>query len=277
MSSIIDFNDPDHRIQSASAAFQKGLYHLFILKKRETTDVFAQVLRLYQCLFQLCLTELLLDSDYDLNKVKIQPRLRNFCQNPEQPTRREIDPAAIVDHTTFEKKKWRGFRKGHPLEKVSKCTLELYARVVDARHNLVYRPFMLDNLYEDCTLIDLLKHLPKTSDVEYAYQDFIKATVDCHIVEQKVKPPTVTLEDLQSGRASRCAGYFLELLFMVYQDQRDNRPTETLLLAYARMLNPTHQQLLEEVREYRNQLLDVEKLIKVPGITILDEWQAGEL
>jgi len=139
---------------------------------------------MYQSLFQLNLTQLLLDFDFCLSDLNIQGRLRRRCQNPKRPTRQELDPASLVTHATLEK--WGGFQKGHPLELVSKHTLSLYKRVVESRHNLVYRPFMLDQCFwEDCTLIDLLEHLPSVNEIEQAYQDFSNAVLNWHLVEEE--------------------------------------------------------------------------------------------
>jgi hypothetical protein len=104
MSDIHDFNDVPHRIRSASAAFQKGIYHLFVQRYHGTADLFTSVIRLYQCLFQLCLTYLLLDSTFSIESDDIRlRRLTKLSADPKRPTRREIDPAAVVNHSTFEK------------------------------------------------------------------------------------------------------------------------------------------------------------------------------
>ena len=291
MIDITDFDNSTHRVESASAAFQKGLYHLFILKNRQATDIYDQVLRMYQCLFQLNLTELLLDFDFQLSKLRIQRRLRQRCQNYEQPTRKELDPGALVTHATL--KNWKGFWQGHPLERVNKQTRDLHERVVESRHNLLYRPFMLDQCFwEDCTLIDLLKHLPSTKEIEEVYKDFFRAMVDWHlVVEEQMKMPqqgktprvifkNMVVENYLDGSPplnSRPASYFIELLFMVYKDRVGARPTETLLLTYARMLNPNDEQLLQEVRDYRNWLLDIGNLVRACQLAFLDEWRVGEL
>lgn len=40
-----------HRVWSSSAAFQKGLYHLFLLNRGSDVDNYAGVLRTYQAIF----------------------------------------------------------------------------------------------------------------------------------------------------------------------------------------------------------------------------------
>jgi len=269
MNDITDFNDLKHRVQSACASWQKGVYHLFMLKNRSTTEAFARTLRLYQCIFQLSLTQLLLDTNFSIRADDIQSRLKRRCKDPQHPTRKELDPASIVTHTTLERR-WVGFNSGHPLHEVSKHTLVLYHKIVEARHNILYRPFMLaPNFWEDCTLIDLLDKTPSVDEVEEVYQSFIKAIFDWYIIElEAVK---------QSGSGKRIAGYFLDELFIVYRDRRDNRPTETLLLSYARLLNSNDQNLLEELREYRNQLVDLKNLLKLPLRFFSPEWRVGEL
>jgi hypothetical protein len=130
---------------------------------------------------------------------------------------------------------------------------------------------MLANCFwEDCTLIDLLQDAPEVDEVEQAYKVFLQGMADWHIVFMK---------DLhnQGSSSYRYSGYFFERLFSVYRDRRDDRPTETLLLTYARMLNPGDEQTFQELKEYRNQLLDVENLIEAPYVTFLDSWRVGEL
>ncbi|HEX7997924.1 MAG TPA: hypothetical protein VF528_05995 [Pyrinomonadaceae bacterium] len=290
MNDITDFNDTNHRIASASAAFQKGIYHLFMLRHRETSDYYAQILRAYQSLFQLCLTQLLLDMDHQLKSKDIPVRLRKLCWDRENPTRKELDPAAIVTHSVFENGRWEGVKVGHPLRNVSKAAVKLYKRVVDARHNLIYRPFMLDGpFWEDCTLLDLLSIVPKADEVEQAYREFARAMMEWNTIEREETAKWIkSLTDTSIGSAVhlekstdknntirlRCAGYFLQMLFTVYEDRRDNRPTETLLLTYARMMNPGDEELLKSIKEYRNQLLDLQKML--PSITALKEWRAGQ-
>ncbi len=280
MSEITDFNDASHRIESASATFQKGLYQLFVLKYRPECDAFGYVVRMYQCMFQLCVTQLLLDFSFPLGPKQIPPQLRKSCKDPSKPTRREIDPSAIVNHAVFERKRWKGFAAGHPLHLISGRTLQLYERVVQARHNLLYRPFLLDGCFwEDCTLIGLLRHAPTTDEAEQTYRDFIAAMANWHRDFVRTMPRSLMLRDLKgmSRPAKRDAGYFLELLFSIYRDISSNRPTETLLLTYARMLNPGDERFLQDIGEYRNQLVDVKNLVKIPDIIFPQEWHVGEI
>lgn len=60
---------------------------------------------------------------------------------------------------------------------------------------------------------------------------------------------------------------------MISEDLRDSRPSETLLLTYARMLNGDDQELLEQLREYRNDLLQVDKTKTL--VAFPDEWRIG--
>ena len=62
---------------------------------------------------------------------------------------------------------------------------------------------------------------------------------------------------------------------MIYADIRDSRPTETLLLTYARMLNGDNQSLLEDLKNYRNHLLNVDKMKTL--VTLPDEWRLGDV
>jgi hypothetical protein len=204
MSDINDFNDVPHRIRSASAAFQKGMYHLFVQRYRGTADLFTSVIRLYQCLFQLCLTYLLLDSTFSIESDYIRlRRLTRLCDDPKRPTRRELDPAVVVNHSTFEHGKWLGFPQSHALHLGSIKSLSLLQTIVDARHNLVYRPFMLDRLWEDCTLMDLLENRPTTEEVEHVYRQFISEVFSWHNEYEPKRQDavkkylaTLTLQDL---------------------------------------------------------------------------------
>jgi hypothetical protein len=168
-------------------------------------------------------------------------------------------------------------------------SLKALRRVADARHNLVYRPFMLDGpFWEDCTLIDLLKTAPTTDEVEQLYLEFTHAVADQFAAERSERPARSGAMNkyIRSWVKSRprsefspppfpihWANYFSQLLFWVYQDIRSSRPTETLLLTYARMLNPTDEVLLQELKDYRNHLLDVKGL--APYLNHPEEWRVG--
>lgn len=288
MSDMQDFNDVPHRIRSASATFQKGIYHLFMRKNQSKTDLFAVILGLYQCLFQLCLTQLLLDSDFSISSSDIRlRRLRALCTDPNNPTRREIDPAAIVNHSTFERQgNWRGFRIDHSLHLSSVESLKLLQRISDARHNLVYRPFMLDHLWEDCTLIDLLQTRPTLDEAENTYSVFISGVFKWYndyepkrheaIKEHLAK---LTKDNIHNPPQHNIPppgpAYFLEQVFTIYEDRRDERPTETLLLTYARMLNPNDDPLLEDLKHYRNDLLELDRIKNL--IELPNEWRMGDV
>src|SRR5436309_276617 len=109
---LTNFDDPNHRVESATAAFQKGLYHLFITNKRNQPDRYGQIIRTYQCLFQICVSQLLLDTNFSLRSElsRLPRRLRQCCQDLGSPTRRDLDPASLVTHSIFETPKWAGFQ-----------------------------------------------------------------------------------------------------------------------------------------------------------------------
>ncbi len=277
---IIDFNDCWHRIRSASAAFQKGIYHLYFLSEPGKEEPFAGVLRIYQCLFQLCLTHLLLDFEYKLDIKKIDGRLRRLCKNRNAPSRSEIDPAAIIKHSVFEKGQWEGRVSRHPLHKGSKNVLTLYHRTVDARHNLMYRPFMLETHWEDCTLIRLLSSIPTSQEVEAAYKEFLQTMIEMSKIERQELPKRI--EEMKRAREGHphvtfspfYAGSFLSDLFKPYRDIDDKRPTESLLLTYVRMLNPQNAELLNAIAKYRNKLIESNYLIELFGLQ--GDWNAEE-
>jgi len=62
---------------------------------------------------------------------------------------------------------------------------------------------------------------------------------------------------------------------MVYEVRQDARPTETLLLTDARMMNPDDPRLLDSLREYRNQLLDLPRFLG--EVYVQSEWRVGGL
>ena len=225
MTELANFDNSTHRVESATAAFQKGIYHLFVLKKKNEIDVYSQIVRTYQCVFQICLTQLLLDENYKLNPLipNLPRRLKQHCQNKQHPTRNDLDPACLITHSVFENRKWNGFPTGHTLYSVSQHALDLYRNVVDARHNLIYRPFLLDQIvWEDCTLLNLIKSSPQVDSVEKIHTDFFSGLWDWRAIESR----------------TRVSEYFIQTLFIPYTDRQNIRPSETLLLSYARMLNP---------------------------------------
>lgn len=283
MNDLHDFNNIPHRIRSASVNLQKGIYHLFIQASQKESDLFGVILRLYQSLFHLCLTHVLLDPNFSISSKGLQRRLRALCKDPQNPTRSDIDPAALITHSTFEKRSnWRGLRASHPLHVSSVKSLKLLQRIAEGRHNLIYRPFLLDNLWEDCTLIDLLESRPTVSDVE---DEFITAVLNWHSEYEPVREEALTKKYSPSAQNDEenypqyhvppvGPAYFLDHVFWVYEDKGDTRPMESLLLTYARMLNPNDEALLESLKHYRNNLLDLERiksLIKNP-----EDWCAGD-
>jgi hypothetical protein len=50
-----------HHVKSASACFQKGIYHLYVWKNNSGFDAFDRVIRVYQSVFLLGVTQWLLD------------------------------------------------------------------------------------------------------------------------------------------------------------------------------------------------------------------------
>lgn len=265
ITSLTDFDDSNHRTESATAAFQKGIYHLFLGKLHRDPDVYGQLLRKYQCLFQACLSLLLLDlAGFSLASCvkRIPRRLLNRCADPKRPLRSELDPACLITHSLFEERRWNGFPASHPMARVSQRALDLYGRVVEARHNLLYRPCLLDGpFWEDCTLMGLITGAPSALEIEQVYDEFVSSLFAWREV----------------GGNPRTADYFLQTLFRPYADRSGKLPTETLLLAYARMLNPDNPQFLDELRNYRNELSRVRSDQRYSQITFLQEWRVGEL
>jgi hypothetical protein len=278
MGDIKDYDDRLHRVASASAAFQRGIYHLYLLVHQQEPDAYASVLRTYQCLYLHLVTMLLLDfSGFSLNSLPISRRFQKHASDGKRPTRREIDPAALVTHTTFEDDKWKGFSQDHPLSKLGMDAKELYGRTVEARHNLLYRPFLLNpGLYrwEDCRLMDLLQGLPQPTAVEQVYRDFAQAVCNWQVgADQRSRS-----QDEES--TAPYPAYILELCFLPYEDEQETWPKETLLLRYARLLTGSSDGLLQDLREYRNHLLDLGRILSLPGTmlsTVSSLWRVGEV
>jgi hypothetical protein len=135
-------------------------------------------------------------------------------------------------------------------------------------------------------LIDLLENRPTTEEVEDVYRQFISEVFSWHNEyepkrEDAVKKylATVSLQDLPDHPRHDVPpvgpAYFLEHVFMIYEDLRNSRPTETLLLTYARMLNGDNQSLLEDLKNYRNGLLKVDKMKTL--IALPDGWRMGDV
>jgi hypothetical protein len=138
------------------------------------------------------------------------------------------------------------------LHKISQETLRLYKNIDDARHNLIYRPDYASRelagkslwFWEDCTLKELLQNIPTLDEVEQTYTEFYKS-INTEIKDNDKS----TVIYFKAGIVAPLSGPPLTL---------------TLLLKYAHMLNSRSTlgldlqdfQLLDEVRKYRNQLLD---------------------
>jgi hypothetical protein len=224
----------DHRIVSAAAMFQKGIYHLFVLQTTNFSDAFDQTLRLYQCIFLLCATQMLLDFEGE----KFSPKKLTERRDKDRINK---DPGAAITHSGVEK--WRGFNSKHPLHEISRETKQLYQNISDARHNLIYRPYFevrgTGLFWEDCTLEELLRAIPPVNDVEKVYKDFYESVRSW----------------LKQEDALRINFFKIGLVTPL------TKPPLTLLLNYARVLNPKSildLKLLDEIRKYRNQLLDEE-------------------
>ena len=281
MLQIDDFNDRDNRTASASALLQKAIYHVFVLRHSQESDQFAMVLRMYQALYQLCSAMLLLDFPVDLNRWARRLRNRNLrqrCRDADRPTRSEIDPAAVLNHSVFDAGgPWQGFQTGHPLHAASVAALALCRRVLEARHNLIYRPFLLEKptggrYWEDCPLSDFLAASPSVDEVEQVYTQVSTALVD-EFIRQKRQQQQL-LADLQTGALSSnglpatprpWAMWLFQDIFEVYQDARDNRPTETILFSYARLLNGDGQSFLDGLANYRNAVFQIERIGPIAG------------
>ncbi len=265
MRDITDFNDAAHRIESASAVFQKGIYHLFILRTNRVVDIYEKVLRVYQCLFSLCSTQLLLNMNYRFPRSS-EPKFNKFrkhCVNQNEITRKDIDPAAIIEHNDLNKGNWQ-FPKNHKLGHSSQQTLRLYKRALNTRHNTIYRPFLLDNSYwENCTLSNLIIDLPKEQEIEDSFRQFLEGMIQW-----------LQLDIKNGDEDDSYAQDFLQKLFFPYTDEKR---TETIYIKYARMLNPDNEDIINLAKEYRNNLLEVNKLTSISSLYYQEISHPGEL
>jgi hypothetical protein len=256
----------DHRVKSASATFQKGVYHLFRLHRERAHDHFGRILRAYQCVFELCRALLLLDFAHTLDPRDAQKRLRQrYCKDPKNPTLDELDPAVIVDHATFEYGRWRGFAVGHPLCSASASALTLHERLVYARHTMVYRPRLIvlgtGPTWEDCDLLAELGRAPEVDEIEDAYRQFVTGIV--------------AWESEETGSGTRTAAYFLQCLFLPYEDRDGARPTETLFSTYARAMDDD-ERMLQDALAYRNGIVSPD-MVRDLGISLLSDWRPGDV
>ena len=264
-----NFNDTAHRTASASVLIQKGIYHVFVLKHDTNADVFAAVLRMYQCLYQLCSAMLLLDTRHKLKAQRLPDPLKKLCSDL-HPTRKMIDPAMVLNHKVFESGIWQGFPSNHPLHASSVSAVQLYKRVVDARHTVIYRPMLLARegwYWEDCPLIDSLKQLPRATDVERVYGDFCAAlsTEFSHQWNEQlrraaaVNAARMSDADLVGARNLWAVRLFREIL-QEYKDNNGERPTETIILSYGRLFHGDSVTFLAEVAAFQDVLLNLKHI-----------------
>lgn len=226
--------------RAAAAAFQKGVYQLSVLRKGRTTDCYDRVLRSYQCVFQLCVSLVLLDEGFSLKPKNLTGPLKKKCRNPKNPQRDEIDPGAIITHSMLEKHEW-GFPADHSLAAVAIESLALFSQAVEARHNLLYRPFLLDGPYwEDCTLIELMEMAPTWQKIELSYKNFAAGISEWRSRDKR----------------SHTALEFIHTLFRPFNVRGGTRPSESILLMYARMLGGDDQSIAG-LAAYRNELVGI--------------------
>lgn len=265
-----NFNDAAHRTASASVLIQKGIYHVFVLIHDTNADVFAAVLRMYQCLYQLCSAMLLLDTCYKGMLRNLPGPLKPLCSDPKNPTRKEIDPAMLLTHKIFESGIWKGFPSNHPLHASSVRAVQLYKRVVDARHIAIYRPMLLARkgwYWEDCSLIDRVKNLPRPTEVERVYKDFCAAlsTEFSHQWDEQLrraaKMNAAKMSDVDpvGGRDLWAVRLFREIL-QEYKDNNGERPTETIILSYGRLFHGNGATFLAEVAAFQDVLLNLKNI-----------------
>ena len=182
-----------------------------------------------------------------------------------------------MTHSVFENGGWKGFPVGHHLHSVSKLTLDLYDKTVEARHSLIYRPFMLANLWEDCTVIKMIENVPSHSEIKAAYTSLINSCVERFESEKEWRHDLLTR--LVKGEENVLKPplslyHFVYDLFKPYFDIHKVRPTESLLLTYGRMLNEDDG-FLRRLAGFRNRLIGTENLLKrirIQEDTLAFQW-----
>ena len=215
---VEDKKEKEHRILSASATFQKGLYHLFVISTIKPYDAFDGALRIYQSVFLLVITQMLLDFKFTINyKLRFADK----------------DPAAGIQQNMI--KIWSGFESGHPLYEVSKNSKNILDRIIDVRNNLIYRPFYLNAnsfwYWEDCTLKELLQNIPTIKDVEKIYKLFFEA--------MEIWQSETTVEE------QRWIPFFDLFMFQNFDNSK-----KTLLSSYSLLLNPNHSKQEEKIKAF---------------------------
>lgn len=271
MCTLTDFNYQPHRTVSAAVAFQKGIYHLFLLRRNQPNDCYEQIIRTYQCIFQLCVTLVLLDEAFLISLKDLQrlsASVKKLCSDPKNPRRNEIDPACVLNHSAI--LNWPGLISTHPLAQPAAEAKALVSRTADARHNLLYRPFLLDDtdpgfefgpFWEDCTLKALIGGTPMQEEVEVVYSNFASAIWTWR----------------KNDKISKIPSDFIFALFTPYEDTGNKQPTETALIRYARMLSGDDCNFLGPLKSYRNQLIDQNGQAPAAGIAFDPKWKVGEI
>jgi hypothetical protein len=215
---------------------------------------------------------LLLDQDYQINlKAKgLCHSLKSLCADKNNPTRCEIDPSAVLTHTIFETGAWKGFPCAHSLHQASVAAIKLYKRIVDARHSVIYRPMLLKRegwFWEDCRLIEYVKGLPHADEVEGVYRHSCTALADEFLSQRTQQQRLFTdigaghikLDELPPIPDFWAIEFFGEILEQ-YEDPTGGRPTESIILSYARLFQRNSADSAEFLRKlvtFQDELLNL--------------------
>lgn len=182
----------------------------------------------------------------------------------------------VLNHKVFERGIWQGFPSNHPLHASSVSAVQLYKRVVDARHTVIYRPMLLARegwYWEDCPLIDSLKQLPCATDVERVYEDFcaaLSAEFSHQWREQlrrtsEVNAARMSYADLAGACDLWAVRLFREIL-QEYKDSNGERPTETIILSYGRLFHGDCSIFLPKLAEFQDDLLNLKHIRRQLGV-----------
>ena len=164
--------------------------------------------------------------------------------------------------------------------------LELISRTTNARHNLIYKPELLikNNLHwNDSLAHELTEKIPTSLELFDVYQKFIQIALNRQLVEIELrKKLSIDMKNNQDIAHELLlnfdpgwADHFIQLNFWPFSDKTNSRPSETVLLTYARMLNPNNEPLLENLCSFRNSLFNFESIKN--RFHFEESWRVGKV
>jgi len=190
--------------------------------------------------------------------------------DPKKPSRDKVDPSVALTHSDFGKGAWEGFPAGLPLHQASVTATALINRIVDPRHTVTYRPMLLERegwYWEDCSLKRDVDGLPDAAEVERVCRDSCAALADEFLSQYKeqqrlfgeIEAGHIKLDELATIRNFWAIEFFGEIL-QEYEDTKHGRPTETMVVSYARLFQDNSAEsakFLRELAAFQDELLNL--------------------